>query len=331
MRLRRTLLTSLAVTAIALALGIAPAQSEPAKSDARGALGAADKALLQKEASAPAASLVTPVLNLALGTVQSNIANWVRANGGRYSFGSFVDPSTGKIVLETDAPASLVSSLLGTAKGLVDVRPTAITDSFSRKSDTSPFWGGSGISGPGGICTSGFVVKNSAGTRFLTTAGHCFAVGNNVVTENGGVSVGNVVARGPIPPFDMELIGGTSYGNRIYTGGVDSTTSAPVVAAADPVVNFTGYCHSGRTSGEACGHKVTSVTAQVCTQTGCKSPVIAYTGGQISQPGDSGSPFYIYGGSNVHIRGMVIASGGSTGYAELWSRISSHLGVSIVT
>jgi hypothetical protein len=70
----------------------------------------------------------------------------------------------------------------------------------------------------------------------------------------------------------------------------------------------------------------------VCTQTGCKSPVISYTG-PVSQPGDSGAPFYVYSGdgTNVFIRGMNIAVGGSTSFAEKWSRISSNLGVSIVT
>lgn len=60
--------------------------------------------------------------------------------------------------------------------------------------------------------------------------------------------------------------------------------------------------------------------------------MISYTG-PASAPGDSGAPFYVYtgDGSAVHARGMHIAAGGSTSFAEKWSRISSHLGISIVT
>jgi hypothetical protein len=130
----------------------------------------------------------------------------------------------------------------------------------------------------------------------------------------------------------MELIGGGSYGSSIFVGGTNSSTGKHVNGAGDPVVGFTQYCRSGQTSGEQCGQTVQSVNAQVCTQTGCKSPVISYTG-PVSQPGDSGAPFYVYSGdgTQVFIRGLNVASGGSTSFAEKWSRISSNLGVSIVT
>jgi hypothetical protein len=131
----------------------------------------------------------------------------------------------------------------------------------------------------------------------------------------------------------MELISGQSYGASIYTGGVNSTTGAHVASAADPVVGFNNYCHSGRTTGENCGHTVTSVNATVCTSSGCKSPVIAFTGGVLPQGGDSGSPFYAnsVGASDKHIRGHIIAVGGSTAYAEKWSRVASRFGVTIAT
>ncbi len=132
----------------------------------------------------------------------------------------------------------------------------------------------------------------------MVTAGHCFAVGANATTTDGNLSVGNVTQRGPFLPwplqsFDMELIAGASYGSSIFVGGTNSSTGKHVNGAGDPVVGFTQYCRSGQTSGEQCGQTVQSVNAQVCTQTGCKSPVISYTG-PVSQPGDSGAPFYVY-------------------------------------
>src|SRR5688572_7345357 len=91
----------------------------------------------------------------------------------------------------------------------------------------------------------------------------------------------------------MELLYGESYAGRIFTGGVISSTSRPIVAAGSASVGYNNYCHSGRTTGEQCGHTATSVTAQVCTATtGCKYPVIRFTGGVLPQGGDSGSPFF---------------------------------------
>lgn len=330
---KRTIFTSVVIAGVTLTLGMGPAQGNQGKSEAKAAAGAADKALLDAEAAAGrSAAGVVKGKERALQAIQANIARHVERNGGQHSFASFVDPDTGRIVVETDAPSGLLRALTAVG-GDVEVRQASLTDAFSRKADTSPFWGGSGIKSGGAVCSSGFVVKKSTGVRYLTTAGHCFAQGAGVLTETGNLSVGSVVQRGPIPPYDMELIGGKSYGSSIFVGGVNSSTGNPVVAAADPVVNFTGYCTSGRTTGEQCGHKVVAVDAQVCTQTGCKSPVIRFqaTSGSLPTNGDSGSPFYIKSGTNVHIRGMFIAMGNGYGYAEKWSRISSHLGVSIVT
>jgi len=327
MRIKRGILAS-AVAFVSLSLWVVPAAGQGAKDDAPGVTTKADQQLLAAETAAARAT-TNPVVTTALGTLQATIARFVAANGTANSFGSYVDPATGRIVLETDAAPGLVATLVGGLGGLVEVRPATITDSFSRKADSSPFWGGSGVKSGTAICSSGFVVKKSTGARFLTEAGHCFANGATVRTESGNVVVGTVSQRG-LPNFDMELIGGKSYSPRIFLGGVNSSSSGPVVGAADPVVNFTGYCHSGRTTGERCGHKVLSVTAQVCTSSGCKSPVIAYNGGTLPQGGDSGSPFFLKSGSNIHVRGMHIAGGGGTAYAEKWSRISSRLGVSIV-
>lgn len=264
-----------------------------------------------------------------IDSIQSTIAaRSFHADAGNYSYASYFDAASGKVVVNSDAPSSVTEALSGQFGGTLDVRAGGPSDAFSRRADTPPFWGGASIKSGAGVCTAGFVVQKG-GSRFMTTAGHCFALGANVLTTDGNLSMGTIVQRGPIPPFDMELIGGKSYGSSIYVGGTNSTTSKKVVAAADPAVGFVGYCFSGQTSGEKCNLKVDSVTAQVCTQTGCKSPVIQFSGGA-PQGGDSGSPFYLPSGSNAHIRGMVIATNGTTGWAEKWSRISSNLGVSIV-
>ena len=129
----------------------------------------------------------------------------------------------------------------------------------------------------------------------------------------------------------MELLNGQPYAGRIFTGGVLSSTSIPVVAAGSASVGYTNYCHSGRTTGENCGHTAVSTTAQVCTATGCKTNVIAFRGGVLSQGGDSGSPFYAKDARGAWIRGHVIAGNGTTSYAETWNKVTARYGVSIVT
>lgn len=95
-------------------------------------------------------------------------------------------------------------------------------------------------------------MKNAAGTRFMVTAGHCYANGTSVRTESNARVVGTVQSRALASlgsgPVDMELLAGQSYWGRIFTGGIVSTTSAPVVSAGGASVGYTAYCHSGRTT-----------------------------------------------------------------------------------
>jgi len=338
MHSKRIFLTSVVAVALAGTVGAAPgyAAGKPTTNGKQDVstqrLTPADKAA--GNTSRAVSRAVSPAVSRASTTVQSRIVNYVRTHGSKYTFGSYADPASGKVVIDTDAPANVVSSLVGSYRGMVNVRKKTISDNFSRRDDIPAFWGGAGITltAPNPRCSSGYTVKNSAGTRFMVTAGHCFSNGQTAVTELGGRVVGTVSGNG-LPSQDMELIGGQSYSPFIYVGGVNSSTGAHVASAANPVVGFNNYCHSGRTTGENCGHTVNSVSATVCTTSGCKSPVIAFTGGNLSQGGDSGSPFYANSVSapDKHIRGHIIAGDGVTAYAELWSRVSARYGVSIVT
>jgi hypothetical protein len=332
-----------ATTALTL-LGTTPAQAGPGKDGEHSPTAAAKvDERLAPDRVAEAAVVSSPAAEAALATIQSRIARYVATHGTRYTFASYVDATTGKIVLTTDAPDSLVSTLTNLsgaqaaqrqAADEIQVRRASTTDAWHRRDDVPPYYGGGGITSGGALCSSGYAVQNSAGTRFATTAGHCFANGATVLTESGGSTYGTVSNR-RLPTvtghaMDFELVGGSSYAGRVFTGGVTSTTSIPVVSAGGASAGYTNYCHSGRTTGESCGHTATSVNAQVCTTTGCKSPVIAFTGGTMIQGGDSGGAFYAKDSSGAWIRGNVIASGGGTGYAQPWTVLAAELGVSIV-
>ncbi|ABW14943.1 hypothetical protein Franean1_5591 [Parafrankia sp. EAN1pec] len=280
-------------------------------------------------------------------TVGSKVVSFVQTKGTSYTFGVYADPDLGKVIVETDAPARDVAArdvaardvaardvaaLLGKDASQVVVRKGKVTDLFSRRDDIPAFWGGAGIRSGGAICSSGYTVADSANTRYQVTAGHCAPDGATEVTELGNRTFGVVSGNG-LPSKDMVLLGGQPYGSFIYGGGVNSSTGYHVAGAGNPVVGFTNYFHSGRTTGENCGHTMQSVTATVCTSSGCKSPVAAFTGGVLPQGGDSGSPFYANAtsGSDKHIRGHVIAGNGTTSYAELWNNVVARYGVHIVT
>jgi hypothetical protein len=333
--------------AVVAALASAPAhasadaggESKPTGTPANAAVGA-DQA---PDRSARAGANASPAAANALKAIQQRIARYVENHGTKYTFASHLDSDTGRIVLDSNAPASVMAGLTRMTDpaqqrevGNAQVRRTTISDAWHRRDDIPSFWGGAGITNSGGICSAGYAVKNWWGTVSSVTAGHCFANGANALVESGLRSYGTVSGR-RLPtvtghPMDMELLGGQSYAGRVYTGGVFSTTSRPVVAAGAAFAGYTNYCHSGRTTGENCGHTATSTNAQVCTQSGCKSPVIEFTGGTMIQGGDSGGAFYALDGSGgAWIRGNVIATNGTTGWAQPYTTVASEYGVSIVT
>lgn len=295
-----------------------------------------DEAEASREVGAPTRVEERNITKGEVERFQSTVAG--RAFHGEaknYSYASYFNVTTGKLVLSTDAPESVTGGLRSEFADDIEVQAGGVSEDATRRADTAPFWGGSSVKSNGWTCTTGFDVKKSTGTRYLVTAGHCYSLGWNVLTSDGNLSVGTVVQRAPIASRDMELIGGKTYGASIFVGGTNSSTSKPVGGAADPVVGFTKYCRSGQTTGEKCGQRVISVTANFCPTSGCKTNVIAYDTGGVSSGGDSGAPFYVYttDSSKVHARGIHVGRNTSTNvmYAEKWSVISSTLGVTIVT
>lgn len=310
----------------------------------------------------------SPAANAALAKIQQKIADYVAKHGARYTFGSYMDSGTGKIVLQTDAPQDVVSTVTDLsgaspsedqmAREVQVQRGTIRVDQLpTRRDDTPPFYGGAGIKVSGrNKCSAGYTVQDATGTRFMVTAGHCFATGANVVTESGKHTFGTVsnqhlptVTPNDKIRMDVELIGGQHYASQIYGGSADSNWGYDVVAAGDAVEGYDNYCVSGRTTGETCGHTDQSNNGQFCVRNfGCDTPAIAYTEGT-SWPGggDSGAPFYAkaddgqFGCTHplgcAWIRGHQLGifidqdTGKTTGYAEPWTTVSTALGLSIVS
>jgi len=335
---------AIVATAALTMLSISPAQGDPGNQKEEVATdSAAIDSSQAPDAAAGKAAAGRAVSNnaLLLLALQRRIANFVAFNGSKYTFGTYLDPTTGRIIFDSDAPFDIINALLnalGTplaASSAISLRQVTSTDAWSRRDDIPAYYGGGGIASGGTVCSSGYTVKISTGAKLMITAGHCYNNGATVKTESGNSLYGLVFSR-RLPTFngsatDMEVLAGSYYAGRIFTGGVNSSTSIPVVSAGPAYVGYNNYCTSGRTTGETCGHTAVSTVAQVCTATGCKFPVIAYTGGTIAQAGDSGAPFYAKDASGAWIRGHVIARTPSTGYIEPYTVVASTLGVSIVT
>lgn len=289
----------------------------------------------------------SPAATAALKTIQTRIARYVAKNGTRYSFGSYVDGTIGTMVLETDAPQSVVSALTDLpgataaqrqAVSRMKVHHATPTDRFNRRDDTLPFLGGGGMRVGSGLCSSGYAVRDPSANITMVTAGHCYAPGATVETESGaefyGTAFNRRLASTTGEPVDLEQIihpDPIAYLGRIFTGNAFSTTTLGVLGAGATAVGYSAYCHSGRATGEHCNHTATSADGQVCTNTGCKSPVTVFVGGNVGTDGDSGAPFYAKTVSGAFIRGHFIASSGTTGYVQPWTVVTQLLNVRIVT
>ncbi|GLW90065.1 hypothetical protein [Actinokineospora globicatena] len=252
------------------------------------------------------------------------------AEAGRYSYGFYFDAETATVAVGTDAPPEVIAPVLRAHPGVITYRQ-ADTGRDSRQNDAAPHWGGAAITDGVNACSAGFTVLNAANVRFMVTAGHCFAVGKAITSPVNAHSWGTVKFREPLPTFDMELLGGSTYTNNVYKGDTVGTQTR-VKGAADPGLNYTGYCRSGIMTGERCGNKVTSLTATLCDPANtCTKNLIAYSGGTASIKGDSGAPFYAYhpDGTGILIRGLHIGHSGATMFAHRWTTVAGRFGATI--
>ena len=145
--------TAAAVTGLVATSG--PAQARPA--------GPKEKAAVSQPAPAsqrpePAAGLATSAASQkALSTIQSRVRSYVATHGTTYTFGTYTDATTGKIVIDTNAPSKVVASLTSAAisstatsqssaaGAKVQVNKQRVSDLFQRRDDTPAFYGGGGL------------------------------------------------------------------------------------------------------------------------------------------------------------------------------------------
>jgi hypothetical protein len=166
-------------------------------------------------------------------------------------------------------------------------------------------------------CTAGFnVIDPSTGDSYMTTASHCFNVGDTILHSTGSVGqrIGTVTARAGFGTIaDSELITPTDddVPNTIL---VNNSTQLNVSGYFPTTAVGTSLCKSGVTTGETCGNVVESTDATVCYTSGCfydQEETTNATIGEVAYYGDSGGPVYMYNNSS-----SVIAAGTVSGFEE---------------
>jgi streptogrisin D len=193
------------------------------------------------------------------------------------SFG--LDPITNQILVTADS--TVTGAKLAAVKAIVaKLGDAARFETVPGKLETT-ISGGDAIYTGGSRCSLGFNVRNSSGTNYFLTAGHCTNIGST--WTNGSVTLGTRSGTS-FPTNDYGIV---RYTNTTITktGGVGSQD---ITSAATPAVNTTVY-RRGSTTGTHSG-RVTALNATVNYAQGSVYGMIRTT--VCAQPGDSGGPLY---------------------------------------
>ncbi|WP_020674181.1 S1 family peptidase [Amycolatopsis nigrescens] len=173
-----------------------------------------------------------------------------------------------------------------------------------------PMWniiGGQAINFSSGRCSVGFNARNSSGTRYVITAGHCTDLGGTVSGPGGTIGP---VAGSSFPSNDYGIIR-VSSSSAVSTALVDRYNAGSDVTVAGSTVTQVGgrICRSGSTTGWRCG------------TVGAFNQTVNYGGGDIvygltrtsacAEPGDSGGSFVSDPGSGTRVQAQGMTSGGS--------------------
>lgn len=151
------------------------------------------------------------------------------------------------------------------------------------------------------LCTSGFYVKNSAGTRGISTAGHC----PNSQSYSGTLTFQSEYDSGA---YDVQwhTQTGATYSNIIKEGS--STRAITATKAVGSQVSGEWVCKQGMATGNTCG---TLSSTSYCFETTCTWVYVDGGSVNLSEGGDSGGPWY---SGNTAYGQHVFGGGNNSGY-----------------
>jgi streptogrisin D len=211
-----------------------------------------------------------------------------------------VDPVSNQVVVTTDS----------TVTGAKLARLTTVTNRFGaavRVERTAGVLGmaingGSAIYGGNSRCSLGFNVRNSAGTYFFLTAGHCTNIASTWYANSSHTTVLGSRAGTSFPTNDYGIVRYTNTAiSHPGTVNLYNGSSQDITGARTPAVNET-VRRSGSTTGVHSG-RVTALNATVNYAQGTVYGLIRTT--VCAEPGDSGGS--LFSGTSA----LGLTSGGS--------------------
>jgi streptogrisin D len=223
-----------------------------------------------------------------------------------------IDPVSNQVVVSVDS--SVTGAKLAAVKAMVAGLGDAAKLEAVPGTFTTMISGGDAIYTGGSRCSLGFNVRNSAGTSFFLTAGHCTNAG--ATWTNGSTTLGTR-AGSSFP--------GNDYGIVRYTNTTiakpGAVGSVDITGASTPAVGTT-VTRRGSTTGTRSG-RVTQLNSTVNYPQGTVSGLIRTT--VCAQPGDSGGS--LYSGSTAH--GLTSGGSGncSTGGTTFFQPVTEALSV----
>ena len=248
-----------------------------------------------------------------------------------FAYGFGFDPVAGVVLVQSEAPEELFAQLEADFPGKIDFHPGKFYLA-SMHSDSAPFSGGADLNGEE-LCTSGFTMRWSNGTKRMVTAGHCFSGVGSHTTNMGTGAYGSY-----FPDYDIATVSGSTYAGYVWTA---NTTKRPVSDASNPIVGW-DYCISGRSSGVKCQWEVTQLGVTICyfnNYPGCAHSLAAFKRYDDSHilNGDSGGPLWLgtvsdTGALAVGVRGVIsgffwdIYTFSWRSYATQYNQIATQLG-----
>ena len=279
-----------------------------------------DKATAAQVRAAGATAKIVTRSAAQLSGVKTALDRYAGAGAVGTSWG--VDVATNQVVVSVGANAKgpKVSALLADLKRhgtAVRVERTApITTLIS---------GGDAIYTGGARCSLGFNVRNSAGTRYFLTAGHCTNIGSTWSASPGGAAIGSRTGTS-FPTNDYGIVRYTSsIANPGNVNRYNGTTTD--ITGSGNVFSGQSLCRSGSTTGLRCG-SVTSTSATVNYAEGAVYDTIRTN--ICAEGGDSGGS--LFGGSTAY--GLTsggsgnCSSGGTTFFQKVPEALSVY-GVSV--
>ena len=219
----------------------------------------------------------------ALNRISAAIERSVTISGTAWA----IDPAANQVVLSYDdtvTGARLAAVRKAAARHGAAVRLERVAGTFSTR-----IAGGEAIYASGGRCSLGFNVRDSAGTDFFLTAGHCTNIGSTWYANSSRTTVLGTRAGSSFPGNDYGIVRYTNTsiaktgGVYLYGSGTQDITSAGTPAVGQTVRR------SGSTTGVRSG-TVTALNQTVRYAEGTVSGLIRTT--VCAEPGDSGGSLF---------------------------------------